>query len=45
MRCSAAGRVVVLAGAGPAFSAGHDLVEIVDGSSDEHVAVSRAATA
>ena len=34
-----AGRVVVIAGAGPAFSAGHDLVEIVDGSSDEHVAV------
>jgi enoyl-CoA hydratase/carnithine racemase len=35
----AAGRVVVLAGAGPAFSAGHDLVEIADGSTDEHVAV------
>ena len=36
---AATGRVVVLAGAGPAFSAGHDLVEIVDGDESTHVAV------
>ena len=36
---AASGRVVVLAGNGPAFSAGHDLVEIVDGDESTHVAV------
>ena len=36
---SVEGRVVVLAGAGPAFSAGHDLVEIADGDASTHAAV------
>ena len=31
----AAGRVVVIAGAGPAFSAGHDLTELVDCEGDD----------
>ncbi len=32
---AATGRVVVIAGAGPAFSAGHDLAELVDCDGDE----------
>jgi enoyl-CoA hydratase/carnithine racemase len=36
---SAEGRVVVLAGAGPCFSAGHDLGEIADGDTAAHTRV------
>jgi enoyl-CoA hydratase/carnithine racemase len=36
---SARGRVVVLAGAGPCFSAGHDLGEIAEGGTAAHVHV------
>lgn len=36
---SAEGRVVVLAGAGPCFSAGHDLGEIAEGDTAAHVHV------
>ena len=36
---SATGRVVVLAGAGPCFSAGHDLGEIAEGDTAAHVRV------
>ena len=41
---SAGGRVVVLAGAGPCFSAGHDLGEIAAGDTAEHVRVFEACT-
>jgi len=41
---AATGRVVVIAGAGPCFSAGHDLHEIAEGSPADHVAIFTACT-
>lgn len=41
---SAAGRVVVVAGNGPAFSAGHDLAELVEGDTAAHARVFAACT-